>query len=49
MDVAALVERGAESAARERYRYSGGRVELIEETRAGIDAEKTEAPRAPVH
>jgi thiamine biosynthesis protein ThiI len=49
MDVSALVERGAESAARERYRYSGGRVELIEETRARVEADKTEAPRAPVH
>jgi thiamine biosynthesis protein ThiI len=46
LDVAALVERGVESATRERYRYAGGRVERIEDARAGNAAARAETQRA---
>ncbi|MGB6431405.1 MAG: tRNA uracil 4-sulfurtransferase ThiI [Candidatus Acidiferrales bacterium] len=49
LDVPALVARGVESATRERYRYSGGRVEQIEEVRSGNAAERAEAHRASAH
>jgi hypothetical protein len=48
LDVPALVERGVESAVRERYRYAGGRVEQIEDARAESAAtDRAEAQRAP--
>jgi len=48
LDVPALVERGVESAVRERYRYAGGRVEQLEDARAESAAtDRAEAQRAP--
>jgi tRNA uracil 4-sulfurtransferase len=46
LDVAALAERGAESATRERYRYSGGRVEQVEDAREGSAGKQAETQRA---
>ena len=46
LNVPALVERGAESATRERYRYSGGRVEQVEEMRSENEGNRAEAQRA---
>jgi len=46
LNVSALVERGAESAMRERYRYSDGHVEQVEETRSENVGNQAEAQRA---
>jgi thiamine biosynthesis protein ThiI len=46
LDVAALVERGAESATRERYRYAGGRVEQVEDAREESAGKQAETQRA---
>jgi thiamine biosynthesis protein ThiI len=46
LDVPALVERGVESATRERYRYSSGRVEKIEDVRSAEAGLRTETQRA---
>jgi thiamine biosynthesis protein ThiI len=45
LNVPALVERGVESATHERYRYSGGRVEQVEDVRSENEESRAEAQR----
>jgi thiamine biosynthesis protein ThiI len=46
LDVPTLVERGVETATRERYRYSGGRAEQIEDVRSADAGQRAETQRA---